>query len=118
VDRGAITAQLAMTKRHVIEGQDHISRQHEIISRLGRAGRGHSTIAKLAHELLHTLEITQRAHVAHYDRLTLCMMHVPDNLLVERDALIAARSQRAPTQNFFGDPPPGYSALHGKTGLR
>jgi hypothetical protein len=68
--------------------------------------------------LVRTLEITQRARVAHFDRLTLRMMHIPDNLLAERDALIAARSQRAPTQNFFGDPPPGYSALQGKTGLR
>jgi hypothetical protein len=42
----------------------------------------------------------------------------PDNLLAERDALAAAREQRALTQHFFGDPPPGYSALHGKTGLR
>jgi hypothetical protein len=29
-----------------------------------------------------------------------------------------ARNRRALTQDFFGDPPPGYSALHGKTGLR
>ena len=43
---------------------------------------------------------------------------IPDGLLAERDALIAARSQRALTQDFFGDPPPGYSALDGKTGLR
>jgi hypothetical protein len=43
---------------------------------------------------------------------------VPEVLLAERDALIAARSERALTQDFFGDPPPGYSALHGKTGLR
>jgi len=43
---------------------------------------------------------------------------VPDNLLAERDALAAAREQRALTQYFCGDPPPGYSALHGKTGLR
>jgi len=42
----------------------------------------------------------------------------PDHLLAERDALAAAREQRALTQYFFGDPPPGYSALHGKTGLR
>jgi hypothetical protein len=39
-------------------------------------------------------------------------------LLAERDALAAAREQLALTQHFFGDPPPGYSALHGKTGLR
>ena len=42
----------------------------------------------------------------------------PDNLLAERDALIAAREQRALTGHFCGDPPPGYSALNGKTGLR
>jgi hypothetical protein len=43
---------------------------------------------------------------------------IPDGLLAERDALAAARDQRALTQHFFGDPPPGYSALHGKTGQR
>jgi hypothetical protein len=42
----------------------------------------------------------------------------PDYLLAERDALAAAREQRVLTQYFFGDPPPGYSALNGKTGLR
>jgi len=43
---------------------------------------------------------------------------IPDNLLAERDARVAAREQRSLTQDFCGDPPPGYSALHGKTGLR
>jgi hypothetical protein len=43
---------------------------------------------------------------------------VPNGLLAERDALIAAREQHALTGHFCGDPPPGYSALHGKTGLR
>jgi hypothetical protein len=43
---------------------------------------------------------------------------VPEGLLAERDALAAAREQRALTGYFCGDPPPGYSALHGKTGLR
>jgi hypothetical protein len=42
----------------------------------------------------------------------------PDNLLTERDALVAAREQHALTTRFCGDPPPGYSALHGKTALR
>jgi hypothetical protein len=42
----------------------------------------------------------------------------PDYLLAERDALASAREQRALTGYFCGDPPPGYSALHGKTGLR
>jgi hypothetical protein len=43
---------------------------------------------------------------------------VADSLLAERDALSAARHQRALTQHFFDDPPPGYSALNGETGLR
>jgi hypothetical protein len=41
-----------------------------------------------------------------------------DGLFAEREALVAARNQRTLTQDFCGDPPPGYSALHGKTGLR
>ena len=45
-------------------------------------------------------------------------LRVPDNLLAEREVLDAARRHRALTQSFFGDPPPGYSALHGKTGQR
>jgi hypothetical protein len=43
---------------------------------------------------------------------------IPRGLLIERDTLAAAREQRALTGNFCGDPPAGYSALHGKTGLR
>jgi hypothetical protein len=42
----------------------------------------------------------------------------PDYLLAEREALAVAREQRALTGYFCGDPPAGYSALHGKTGLR
>jgi hypothetical protein len=45
-------------------------------------------------------------------------VRIPDNLLAEREALTAARNQCTFTQDLFGDPPPGYSALHGKTGLR
>jgi hypothetical protein len=43
---------------------------------------------------------------------------IPNRLLAERDALTAARNQRTLTQDFLGDPPPGYSALNGKTGQR
>jgi hypothetical protein len=38
--------------------------------------------------------------------------------LAEREALDAARNHRTLTGEFCGDPPPGYSALYGKTGLR
>jgi hypothetical protein len=34
--------------------------------------------------------------------------------VIEREALTAARNQRTLTQDFCGDPPPGYSALHGR----
>jgi hypothetical protein len=44
--------------------------------------------------------------------------HAPDYLLAERDALATAREQRVLTGYFCGDPPPGYSALDGKTGQR
>jgi hypothetical protein len=43
---------------------------------------------------------------------------IPRSLLVERESLTAARNQRTLTQDFCGDPPPGYSALDGKTGQR
>ena len=43
---------------------------------------------------------------------------IPDDLLAERETLSAARDQRTLTQDFCGDPPPGYSALYGKTGQR
>ncbi|MGB8631964.1 MAG: hypothetical protein WCD69_21735 [Xanthobacteraceae bacterium] len=45
-------------------------------------------------------------------------MRVEDRLLAERDDRLAAREQRTLTQHFFGDPPPGCSALYGKMGLR
>ena len=38
--------------------------------------------------------------------------------LAEREALAVASNQRTLTEEFCGDPPPGYSALHGKTGQR
>jgi hypothetical protein len=43
---------------------------------------------------------------------------ISEAMLVERDAREAARNQRTLTEDFCGDPPPGYSALHGKTGQR
>jgi hypothetical protein len=43
-------------------------------------------------------------------------IRVPDNILAEREALTTARKQRALTQDFFGYPPPGYSALHVRRG--
>lgn len=38
-------------------------------------------------------------------------LDVPPTLLEQRERLEAARDRRTFTQTFFGDPPPGYSAL-------
>lgn len=35
----------------------------------------------------------------------------PNTVIIDRDKREAARDQRSLTQIFFGDPPPGYSAL-------
>jgi hypothetical protein len=43
---------------------------------------------------------------------------IPETLWAERAARDAARNQRTLTQDFCGDPPPGYSALQSKTGQR
>jgi hypothetical protein len=53
-------------------------------------------------------ETQQRLELAGYGSGRHLTSHrVPEVLLAERDALIAARSQRALTQDFFGDPPTG-----------
>lgn len=61
----------------------------------------------------------QRLEIASYGSKRQVRTHpIPNGLLAEREALAAARNQRTLTQDFCGDPPPGYSALHGKTGQR
>jgi hypothetical protein len=40
----------------------------------------------------------------------------PDYVIAERERRIEAINRRTPTQEFFGDPPPGYSALDRKNG--
>jgi hypothetical protein len=60
----------------------------------------------------------QRLEIAGYGSGNVRSHSISEGLLAEREALAAARDQCTFTQDFFGDPPPGYSALHGKTGLR
>jgi len=45
-------------------------------------------------------------------------VRIAPTLVVERDARAAAADRRTYTQEFFGDPPPGFSALEGKQGMR
>jgi len=72
-------------------------------------------------------KVLERRHGATQQRLEIAghgskdpvkSFRAPDYLLAERDALTAARKQCTFAQDYFGDPPPGYSALQGKTGLR
>lgn len=42
------------------------------------------------------------------------LMQPSAEALAERDARYAASLKRTPTQEFFGDPPPGFSALDRK----
>jgi hypothetical protein len=65
MDRAMLLKHLAMTERHVAEGERLIKRQHEIIAELGRKGFD----AQWARELLEQLEETQTSHIAHRDRL-------------------------------------------------
>jgi hypothetical protein len=60
----------------------------------------------------------QRLEIAGYGSGNARSHSISEGLLAEREALAAARNQCTLSQVFLGDPPPGYSALHGKTGLR
>src|SRR3974390_3615206 len=55
-------SELAGVEGHVIAGEEHIARQREIVRRLERAGRGNSETAKVALDLLHSMELAQREH--------------------------------------------------------
>ena len=57
---------LAQAERHVREGQERISQQIELISRL--ENDGHDSLALMARELLATLTETQVAAHQHLER--------------------------------------------------
>jgi hypothetical protein len=65
MDRALILQHLADSERHVAEGERHIADQRARIAEAERAGQD----AKLAKELLRTLEATQALHLADRDRL-------------------------------------------------
>ena len=95
--------------------EDEVKRAHDMRA----AGRSYREIDKALGRFPGGTQ--QRLEIAGHgsgNSLHVTSRHIPDNLLAERDALTAAREQRALTEHFCGDPPPGYSALDGKTGLR
>jgi hypothetical protein len=67
----------------------------------------------------HSGATKQRLEIAGYgSKRQVKSNRIPIGLLAEREALATARNQRMLTEDFCGDPPSGYSALHGKTGQR
>ena len=64
-----IVGDLAEIEGHVIAGARHIAHQREIIRQLERAGRGNSKTAMIARQLLSSMDVAQRAHIAHRDQL-------------------------------------------------
>jgi hypothetical protein len=92
--------------------------EHERARDMRAAGDSYRKIDKVLGR--HAGATQQRLEIAgygsgHHQVRSSC---IPDSLFAEREALTAARDQRTLTQDFCGDPAPGYSALHGKTGQR
>jgi hypothetical protein len=69
MNTAALLETLDAANRHIAEGEKHIERQREIVAGLERRGRGASDTAKIARELLHSMERVQRAHLSHRHQL-------------------------------------------------
>ena len=69
MDRALLQRHLAMAEYHVVLGEQHVLRQHEIIARLERAGCGQSETANTARELLHQMEHALGGYMAECDWL-------------------------------------------------
>jgi hypothetical protein len=65
MDQAMLLNHLAMTERHVAEGERLIKRQHEVIAELGRKGFD----TQWARELLRQFEETKTSHIAHRNSL-------------------------------------------------
>ncbi len=63
--RDDLVDELAMAARHVATGWNCIRRQHDVIARLER----HGLATERARRLLARFEESQRAHVAHHERI-------------------------------------------------
>jgi hypothetical protein len=57
------------TLLNVAEGDRVIAQQRGIVARLERSGRGSSETARIARDLLLSMQRVQRAHISHLDQL-------------------------------------------------
>jgi hypothetical protein len=69
MDRATILAQLARAEGYVIDGERQSTRQRKIVAQFEDAGADRCAAAKTARELLYSVELAQRGHIAHRDRL-------------------------------------------------
>ena len=69
MDRPLLLDRLAMTERHIRQGERHLLRQHQIVAELELHGRGQSQTANMARDILQTFEMAPAAHIADRARL-------------------------------------------------
>ena len=60
---------LAMAERHIVGAEQYVTRQHDIVCRLQAAGQGGSETARIARELLQSMEADLKRQVADRKRL-------------------------------------------------
>jgi hypothetical protein len=91
MDRAALLASLETANRHVSDGQRHIERQREIVARLEQRGRGASHTAKVARELLASMQRIQRSHVGHRSQIKAELARVDEPALSTLTSIGAER---------------------------
>jgi hypothetical protein len=108
---GGLFSGVKMASRRWTE--DEVRRAHDMREAGHSYGKIDKTLGRFPGATQQRLEIAGHGSG---NSLHVTSRRVPDNLLAERAAREVARNQRSLTQDFCGDPPPGYSALHGKKG--
>jgi DNA repair protein RadC len=69
MDRETLLSWLALAERHVKEGAHHLLEQRELLARLQTHGHSKSETARIARDLLDTMEQAQAQHIDSRDRL-------------------------------------------------
>ena len=75
MDRAVLEFDFARADEHVVQGMQHIARQHAIIKKLER--RGHDVSAAM--NFLDLLQQTQALHMLHRDRLACALEEMRGN---------------------------------------
>ena len=70
MNRETLLSWLALAQRHVKEGAYHLLQQRELLASLQTHGHSKSDTARIARDLLDTMERVQAIHIEQRDRLT------------------------------------------------